>query len=286
MITLSAVCFSLSAVFAKYIHLWEPTSAVEVTFYRFLIGFIGTLFYIIAKRKSIIPHNTGMVILRAVSNTAAVILYYLGISYTTVSKATLLNMTYPAFVLIFAPIINHEHVGRSQIAGLGVTFIGMFLIISPGFSSIEPGDFVSLASGIAFALSIATLREAGKTNDRYIILFYLMSIGLAINLFFAAPSLRMPGWEKGSLLILSGFTGFLGQYFSTTGYMHVEAALGSLISVSRIVFTVILGVSLFDDPLTMKIIVGGLLIIAALVYISGAHKSGVFTRVRKKSGKK
>jgi drug/metabolite transporter (DMT)-like permease len=269
MLTLSTLSFALSSVFAKYVHLWEPTSALEVTFYRFAIGFTCTLGYIMVKRKSFVPKNTLWVILRALSNTAGVILFYFGVAYTTVSKATLLNMTYPAFVLIAAPLINREKFVRSNLFWLFIIFIGMYLIISPDFSSIEFGDIISLGSGIAMALSVTFLREAGKSNDRYIILFYLMSIGLVINTVFALPLLSLPGWGKGSLLFLSGLTGFLGQYFATTGYMHIEAALGSLVSVSRILFSVALGVMLFDDPLTLKIVSGGLLIVFSLAWMSG-----------------
>lgn len=262
---LSALNFALSTVFAKYAHLSEKIAAVEVTFFRFLVGFVLTALYVACTRQSLVPRKMGPVILRAVTNTAAVLLFYAGIELTTVSKANLLNMTYPAFVLFFAPLINREGIVRGHAAKLLVAGLGMYLVISPDFGSFNIGDLASLASGAVAGLSIAFVREAGKSDRNSVILFYLMAVGLAINTIFVLPVFQIPSLTTGILIFFSGLTGYLGQIFSTAGYAAVEASKGSLISTSRIVYSLVLGTLLFGDRITVKIVAGGLLLTASLV---------------------
>ena len=70
-------------------------------------------------------------------------------------------------------------------------------------------------------------------------------------------------------LILSGLSGFVGQIFGTIGFYYLDAPRGSLVTASRILFAGILGVSLFADPLTLKILLGGACIVFSLVGVSG-----------------
>jgi drug/metabolite transporter (DMT)-like permease len=62
---------------------------------------------------------------------------------------------------------------------------------------------------------------------------------------------------------------FTGQLLITVGYKYIDAAPGSLVSSSRIVFAIILGVTFFSDPMTLRIIIGSLMIIISLAGVNG-----------------
>lgn len=270
-IVFSAISFALSAVFAKYVHLTESIPASEVTFFRFFIGFILTSVYMGVYRRGPAAKKFRFVFLRAVTNTFAILLFYAGIALTTVSKANLLNMTFPVFVVLFAPLINRESPERGLFVKLAIASLGMYLVISPDFHTVNTGDLLSLASGVLAGISINFLREAGKTDSSIIILFHLMAIGLAINTVIVIPVFQIPGVRAGVFLCLSGLTGYFGQIFSTLGYSLIEASKGSLLSISRILFSIVLGVAFFDDPITIKIIFGALLVMASLTGLDGAR---------------
>jgi len=70
-------------------------------------------------------------------------------------------------------------------------------------------------------------------------------------------------------LILSGVSAAAGQVFITIGYRYIEAASGSLVSASRIVFAGVLGVLVFADPFTVPIMTGALLILVSLLGVGG-----------------
>ena len=271
LLLISALGFAASSVFVKLITVASPIPAQEITFFRFLIGLVLLLIYLAARRRSLPlrPVRLKYVLLRAFFTIGAASLFYLGIQHTTITNANMLNMTYPLFVFLLAPYINRERNRLHLYVFLLIAFIGMYLIVVPEFGIIRTGDFLALGSGLLAGFAITFLREARKYDHTFLIIFYAMAIGTVLSGLVALPSFILP--ETGMLLylLLCAVTALLGQIFLTWGYRYIGAAPGALVSASRILFGAALGVVLFADPLTVKIVCGGLLIMTALAGISG-----------------
>ncbi len=266
------VCFALSTVFGKLVTENSAIVGIEVSFFRYLLGFIVFSIYMLVKGTSFRPNNTKQVVLRGVFNTLAVIFFFAGLQYTTVTNANMLNMTYPVFVFLLAPFINHEKSALSNVLYLIITLAGVYLIVAPDFNHINPGDFLSLVSGVLAGFGIPFLREARKYDSSEVILFYLMMLGCLINLVLVIPFFVMPAGLMMVYVMLSALVAVLGQGFLTVGYRYIEAASGSLVSASRILIAGIMGVSFFSDPVTLKIMLGGTLILISLAGVSGFIK--------------
>lgn len=147
--------------------------------------------------------------------------------------------------------------------------IGYYLIVVPDFQNINIGDLAALISGILAAIGISALREARKYDESYLIIFHLMLVGSLMSFIVIAPELTAVKPIIVFYMFISGLMGVLGQIFITIGYRYIDAVKGSLVSASRIIFSVILGVSIFSDMLTLRIIFGGILILISLVGVSG-----------------
>jgi drug/metabolite transporter (DMT)-like permease len=190
--------FALATVFVKIITSTSSVPAIELSFFRFAAGFTVMLIYVLARGKSLVPRNITYVSMRAFFNTAAVIFFFMGVQYSTVTKVNILNMTYPIFVFMLAPLINREKTDRSYYLYLALSLCGVYLVVIPGGclllgSGVNRGDLLALASGITAGFAITSLRQARKYDDAYLILFYLMGFGAAANLLLAAPFFVLPG---------------------------------------------------------------------------------------------
>lgn len=261
-------CFAIATVFAKYATTNTNIPALEATFLRFFLGFIVTSAYVFKSGISLKPNNTKLVIARAVLNTGAVVFFFLSVKYTTITNANMLNMTYPVFIFLFAPLLIKEKITKKQLAFLVLTMIGIGLIVHPDFHTTNIGDFYGLLSGIIGALAIITLRKARECDSTTIIIFYLMAIGMVLNGIMLIPVFVMPTNMQLLQLSISGLLGFAGQSFLTAGYKYMKAGEGSLVSASRIVFAFFLGSLLFAESITLGLIFGALLIVISLLGIS------------------
>lgn len=281
LVALSAVFFALGSVFAKIGMQLSNLSGSVMAFSRFFVGFIIFTVYVILKKKSLKPNNIKYVSLRAIFNSLAIILFFIGVKYTTITNANMLNMTYPVFVFLIAPYMNKEKIKKIYYIFLILTIVGYYLIVVPDFQNINIGDVVALVSGIIAAFGVCALREARKYDESYLIIFYLMLIGSLISFIIILPNLVIPQSIIVFYMLISGLMGVLGQIFITIGYRYIDSAKGSLVSASRIIFGVILGVSIFSDPLTLRIILGGILILISLVGVSGILDKYINKRLKK-----
>jgi len=269
---LAALCFSLMTVFVKFITIQSTINAVELSFFRFLLGFMIMLPYQLFRKKPLRPVRLDLIFLRAGTNVAASTLLLLGIKHTTVTNANMLNMTYPIFVFILSPFMNREGINPLHIIFLLLAMAGIYLIVAADLSQVRMGDFYALLSGIMAGLSLTTLRQLRKNDSTHVILFYQMGIGTLLTGAFMIPWATIPPSDTFYLIFLTGLFGFLGQNFLTWGYRFVPASTGSLVTSSGILFATPFGVLIFSDPLTLKIAAGGVLIIISLAGISGVFR--------------
>jgi drug/metabolite transporter (DMT)-like permease len=130
---------------------------------------------------------------------------------------------------------------------------------------------LGLLSGIVAAFAIITLSMARKYDSTIIIVFYLMAIGFLTNGLAMIPVFTMPEGVQYFHLVASGVFGAMGQVLLTMGYKSINAKTGSMISSSRIVFASLLGFFIFAEPMTPLIIVGGLIIVGAIIGVSRLH---------------
>jgi len=185
----------------------------------------------------------------------------------------MLNMTYPFFIFLFAPLFfRQEKISPFLYLILVAALVGIWLVITPNWNSINKVDLFGLMSEIISAFAIVTLNMARKNDSTMVILFYLMSIGTVLNGLAMLPVFVWPRGGQWLLLLASGAIGVAGQICITYGYKYITARAGSLVSSSRILFAVVLGMLIFSEDLTLRIAAGGSLILLSMVAVTLLHK--------------
>jgi len=270
---LAELFFTLSTVFSKHLTNTTSISAVEVTFFRFFLGIFVAAAIVRSNRISLIPKRLPLLIWRGVLNTVAVMLFFLASQFTTITNTHMLNMTYPFFIFLFSPLFfKNEKIPPLLYPVLLAALGGIWLVIQPDFERVRPGDLLALASAVVAAFSIITLNLARQKDSTPVILFYLMAIGTLVNGSVMAPVFLMPEGTQWLWLTASGALGVVGQVCITYGYKYITARAGSLVSTSRILYAVLLGMMIFGEMPTWRIAAGGLLITLSIVAVAFARK--------------
>lgn len=269
LVVLSALFFSLSSYFGKIVTNTTGMSGVITSFSRFVIGTIMMFLYIVISKKSFKANAIKPIVRRAIFNSFAIILLSSSLNFTTITNANMLNMTYPVFVILLAPLVLKEKIKKSTYLYLIAIMLGSYIIADPQFGSVNRGDLMSFVSSMMAGISVLSLKEASNKDEGYIIVFYVMLIGTFINIPFSLKSVMDFDYNALFLVILSGGLGFLAQVLLTEGYKFVDSSTGSLLSSSRIVISAIIGIILLGEPLNLNIILGIILIGGSLVGLSG-----------------
>jgi drug/metabolite transporter (DMT)-like permease len=261
-------CFAAATVFAKLVTKQADIPAVEITFFRFFLGFFLAYFFLKHTGGSFSPVKKKFIIWRSILNLVAVILFFTSVKYTTITNANMLNMTYPIFIFLFAPFFGNEKIAPVQLAYLAISTIGIYLVIQPNFHHLLFGDLIGLLSGIVGGASILSLRRARETDSTFLILYYLMGIGTILNGLLMIPVFKMPTTIQFTYIIICALLGVAGQAFVTYGYKYIEAAKGGIVSSSRILFAVLMGIIIFDEKFNLKLAIGAGLILWAIISLT------------------
>jgi len=272
LLILAEFCFALATVFVKYITNSSEIPAIEITFFRVSMGTIIAALYMWKTKTTFRPKKVTLVVSRAVFSFSALVGFFYAVEHSSVTNANMLNMTYPVFIFLLAPLFKLERLHKFAFLFLVMATIGIYMVVFPDFSNINKGDLVGLLSGILAAFAIISLAMAREHDSTVLIVFYLMAIGTVCNAVMMAPVFIMPRSGDLPFLLASGAAGLTGQVLLTMGYKNVSAKAGSMVSSSRIVFAALMGFFFFSESLSLRIIFGGLMIITAIIGISAMQK--------------
>lgn len=274
----ASILFAATTVFAKLAN-QGGVPGLQAAFARFVVGFVAASAVIVASKRSphqsladkLRPNNLNYTLLRAFFNVLASIFFFLSVEFTTITNANMLNQTSPVYIFLLAPFFA-GYKGRKpgQFVFLLLTLVGIYLVMMPQFDTVNLGDIFGAISGILGGIAITMLHQARKYDSSGLILLYQMGLGTVICGWLMA---NVAVWPDNRIVLLwltvTGVVGWLAQFLLTIGYKFIDAERGSLVSALQIPFAAVFGALVFGEPLGWRVLLGGGLILASLVGISG-----------------
>jgi drug/metabolite transporter (DMT)-like permease len=202
-----------------------------------------------------------------------------GLTNTTVSNTGFITGLYLVFTPLISLIILRRHVIRIQWFAVLLAFIGLFLISYNGVS-IGRGETLVLISAILYGAHFVALGEWSDGGNTYALtLIQIATLGVMASLFTIKDGFQLPPDSSVWLAVLftAFFATFLAFLVQTKAQSVMSATAASVLLATETPFAVIFGLYFNSDPLTFKIITGGLLVMGAMALViwSDARKKDV-----------
>lgn len=201
--------------------------------------------------------------LRCLTGLIAMLLYFTALSLIPIGQAVTLQYTAPLFVALLSGRLISEKVSSSVLVLLMTAFIGIVLIVSPDFDSIDSNALLALGSGLFAGLAYIFVRDLRKTESPSSVVFWFAAFSVLGSMIQAVPNLSDLSLEMIAALIGIGVGAGGGQVGITMAYHKANAAWVSAFSYLTVIIATIYGIILFDEILTLKIVLGGLMIIGS-----------------------
>ena len=109
--------------------------------------------------------------LRATLSVLGMALFYFAFANLPMATATTLTFTVPAFVSILAAVFLSERVGLNRLLAILLGFIGVLVIMRPGFTIFEPAMIVALLGAFFAACLFVITRSLSLSESRFTIMF-------------------------------------------------------------------------------------------------------------------
>lgn len=188
------------------------------------------------------------------------------------SSASFLFYTYPAWVALLSAARGLEPLDRLRLAALGLSLGGVAAMVgAPDAASLDPvGLAVILAAAVVYALYIPYLNHIQQGRDAYDV---ARAIGVGGALCFVAWSATTGSlWQIPSALafgasVLQGLLGAVAFLGFLSGLRLLGAVRTAITSTVEPFWTTLLGIVVLQQPLGAGTIVGGVLIMAAVLLL-------------------
>ena len=258
---LSALFYAIGNIVIKFIS--PSIDSISIAFFRFLLGGLMALPFLVRGDGSLKGDSTGFLLLRGLTGTIAFLCLVKSIAMIPLSNAMVLFYAFPLFAALFSFFILKESLTRVEGVLIGVGLMGIFVLIDPSSHGLGMGHVYALLAGVFAGLTVVFIRKVRKTNGPLIIYFYFCVVGGVVSFPLFIADFTLPGFELFALLIVLAVLLLIGQLFMNQGFKFCKASEGSVILMSEVVFTGVAGVLLFHDALGLTFFIGSCLIVGS-----------------------
>jgi drug/metabolite transporter (DMT)-like permease len=192
-----------------------------------------------------------------------------GLTKTTVSNTGFITGLYIVFTPLISLLILKRHVLKIQWIAVIIATIGLFFISYNGVT-IGFGEILVLISAFIYGAHFVALGEWSDGKNTYALTFIqVVTVAVLTSIFAFKDGFQIAPDSTVWLAILytAFFATFLGFLIQTKAQSVMSATVASVLLATETPFAVFFGLYFHDDPLTLRIITGGLLVMAAMALV-------------------
>ena len=268
----SGMCFVCVAVLVRWVG--TDLSAAQSAFIRYLFGtlMLAPVFLQLFRRE-VRVNSMRMIVTRGVAHALAVILWFFAMARIPMAEVTAIGYLTPVIVTVAAAVFLGERLQTRRMIAIVVGFIGVLVILRPGFQSLSIGQLAQLATTPLFALSFILTKKLTETDSNTVIVAVLslvctLTLAVPAALSWSPVSLR----EYVLLFLTAGFA-TLGHFTLTHAFRSAPIAALQPVTYLQLIWATLLGVLLFDDGIDFYVVLGGAILVISTSYI--AHRESV-----------
>lgn len=207
--------------------------------------------------------NRKLWLLRFVAFALGVIGSVTAFTHLPMANAFALMFLQPAFVTVMSLCFLKEQIGVWRWGAVVIGFIGVMVVLRPGYTPLSIGHLGALFAGFGGAVSVISFRAMGGREKRISLFGAGMLGGIVIPGIVMLPHFVWPDTRQWLLLAGYGLLAALANLLLMAATTRVPAAYVGPIQYSQMLWAILLGYLLFHDGVTPLTLAGVVLIIGS-----------------------
>ena len=221
-------------------------------------------------RDVVRAQRPGLWLVRALASAMGSIAAVMAFTALPMAEAFALIFLLPIFVTILSVLVLREHVGWRRWSAVVAGFVGVLVVLRPGFRVLGIGHLAAIVCGLSGAVSMIALRMAGPHEKR----LTLYGAGVVGSMLFSGvlmlADFRWPDLAQWGRLLGYGLLAALASVLLMLATQKAPANHVAPTQYSQMLWAVLLGYVVFHDRLDWPMAIGIAIILGA----------GLFTFVR------
>ncbi|SDI23034.1 EamA domain-containing membrane protein RarD [Mesorhizobium muleiense] len=216
-------------------------------------------------------------IARGVVGVCAMGLGFFALIRLPLPEAIALNYAQPLLVVVFSSIFLGEAIRVYRWSAVAVGLVGVLVISWPELTLLGSGAalgdqevlgvIAALLAAAISAVAMLLVRNLVQSEPTATIVLWF-SVTASLLALLSLPF----GWQaltpaQAGLLIAAGFCGGLAQILMTAAYRHAEASVVAPFEYTSMLLGIVVGYLAFGDVPTVHMLIGGVIVVAAGIFI-------------------
>lgn len=262
------VAFTALDTLAKV--LGQSIDPLQIAWFRYASNLVLILLVLRAWRRPYLFDTSKplLQVLRGLCLLGSTAFNFVALLYLQLAEAAAINFAGPLFITALAGPLLGEKIGWRRWGAVGVGFLGMLVVIRPGFGGIHWAALFSIASVVSYAFYIILTRHLGRTETAEGLVLHGALVGTVVLM----PTLP-PVWDTPTSawlwigLCATGLIGGVGHFMLIQAYKRAPATVIAPFTYMQIVWMVIAGYLVFGDRPDVWTLYGAGIIISSGLYI-------------------
>lgn len=227
---------------------------------------------------AIASHLGGLGVLRAERPAALVIrgvvwLLMLACSFAAyhllpIGDAAAIEFVGPIFIAVLGGVALGETVGTKRWLAILVGFLGVSLIVRPGFGALHYGMLFALGNALFYAVGSLLVRRLSQTESVIAIVFYSCLVSTAASGMIVPWFWVTPTPFDLMLLCAIGIFGAMAQYLVTQSFYYAPASIVSPFTYSGLIWALLFGFLIWNETPDLLGLVGAAGIVASGLWLA------------------
>ena len=274
LIAISAASFGTLAIFGRYAYA-DGMDIYTVLFMRFGVA-AAFMTIVLLLRKEHFPSRyilLQLVGMGALGYVGQSFMYLTAIKYASTGLVALLLYLYPMFVFIISAIVLHEKATSVKVIALILALVGSALTVDPNGGQLI-GALMAIAAALIYSIYIIVgtnvMKHVSAIQSSAII---FASAGAVYGILTFVNGAHLPSSNSGRLAMLGMIvlSTIVPVVTFLAGLERIGPTNASMLSTLEPVVTVLLAAWLFDEKLMPIVMVGGGLILVAVILLTRAE---------------
>lgn len=284
LVTLSGLLYGFMGYFGtQLIH--QHFSLPAMLFWRFFIAMWWVGLSALVTRKNIfadLNHSSTLlrtVLISGISYSGASALFFVASQYTGTGIAMVIFFCFPVFVTLFTWATTHWQMNRYTATSLVAIVVGLFLLKGRHTHAVTlTGIAWAVGSGISYAIYVLSSKQIMNKNINSSLLTFLVCLGTSLTFFILAvcthsffiPS-SLTTWCY--IIAFGVIATAIPIQLLLEGIKYISSIKASILSVLEPVMTLLVGVVLLDESMSVWQTVGVAIVLMGALFIQFEKRS-------------
>ena len=265
--SVAMMIFSSTDGAAKYLS--SEIAPQQIIFLRYVIILTLILLFSIyqGRRNLFKTEQPKLQILRGLCMASSGLLIYFALKHLPLELCAAISFVSPLFVTVLSIPLLGERVGLRRWIAVLIGLLSVLIILRPGGTSFQLAMLLPLGASLCWATGLTLTRLMRDREQALTVLAWSSLVGVVALSPLAWSVWLTPNASQWTILILLGIFNGLGQYLVIRAFMLASASLLAPFSYSIIIWSMLIGLVVFNSFPDAITLVGTTILIAAGLYI-------------------